>query len=226
MITVKGDKTPLFILDTTHTTYAMKVTGSGHIEHLYYGRKIRLDDGDGLTEQHEFAPGTSAVYSGEQSKFSLDDMRLEMSSYGKGDVREAFLEIVNSDGSMTSDFLYERFSESRGRDGGTEGLPTSYGEDAEVLTVTLADKANALKLELIYCVYPDSDAITRNARLINEGESDVKIRKLMSTQIDLDPDSYVFTTFTGAWAREMKKTLSAPARRSVRVQASAVAPVV
>ena len=50
MITVKGDKTPLFILDTTHTTYAMKVTGSGHIEHLYYGRKIRLDDDDGLTE--------------------------------------------------------------------------------------------------------------------------------------------------------------------------------
>ncbi|MBQ6016994.1 MAG: alpha-galactosidase [Clostridiales bacterium] len=206
MITVKGDKTPLFILDTPHTTYAMKVTGSGHIEHLYYGRKIRLDDDDGLTEQHEFAPGTSAVYSKEQSNFSLDDIRLEMSSYGKGDVREAFLEIVNSDGSMTSDFLYESFSESRGRDGGTEGLPTSYGEDAEVLTVTLADKANALKLELIYCVYPDSDAITRNARLINEGEGDVKIRKLMSTQIDLDPDSYVFTTFTGAWAREMKKT--------------------
>lgn len=206
MITVKGDKNPLYILETSHTSYVMKVTDSGHIEHLYYGRKIHLDDEDGLSEQHEFAPGTSVVYSKEHSNFSLEDMRLEMSSYGKGDVREAFLEIVNPDGSMTSDFLFEKYSESKGRDGGTEGLPTSYGEEAEVLTLTLADKANSLKLELIYCVYPDTDVITRTARLINEGEGDVKIRKLMSTQLDLDPDNYVFTTFTGAWAREMKRT--------------------
>ena len=56
MITVKGDKNPLFILNTAHTTYAMKVLDTGHIEHLYYGRKIHMDDADGLTEQHEFAP--------------------------------------------------------------------------------------------------------------------------------------------------------------------------
>ena len=206
MITVKGDKTPLFILNTGHTTYAMKVLDTGHIEHLYYGRKIHMDDADGLTEQHEFAPGTSAVYSPEEGKFSLDDMRLEMSSYGKGDNREAFIETVNSDGSMTSDFLYSGYEESSGRDGGSEGLPTSYGEDAEVLTVSLTDKENSLKLELIYSVYSDTDVITRSARLVNEGDGDIKIRKIMSSQIDFDPDNYVFTTFTGAWAREMKRT--------------------
>ena len=206
MITVKGDKNPLFILDTGHTTYAMKVLDTGHIEHLYYGRKIHMDDADGLIEQHEFAPGTTVVYSPENANFSLADMRLEMSSFGKGDVREAFLEIVNSDGSMTSDFLYSGYRESKGRDGGTEGLPSSCGEDAEVLTVTLTDKENSLKLELIYCVYPDTDVITRTAELINEGEGDIRIRKLMSCQIDFDPGEYVFSTFTGAWAREMKRT--------------------
>lgn len=206
MITVKGDKTPLFILDTAHTTYAMKVLDSGHVEHLYYGRKIHMDDADGLTEQHEFAPGTTSVYSPENGNFSLDDMRLEMSSYGKGDLREAFLEIVNADGSMTSDFLYSGYSESKGRDGGTEGLPSSYGEDAEVLTITLTDKDNSLKLELLYSVYAETDVITRTANLINEGDGDIKIRKLMSTQIDFDPGNYVFSTFTGAWAREMKRT--------------------
>ena len=206
MITVKGDKNPLFILDTGHTTYAMKVLDTGHIEHLYYGRKIHMDDADGLIEQHEFAPGTTVVYSPENANFSLADMRLEMSSFGKGDVREAFLEIVNSDGSMTSDFLYSGYRESKGRDGGTEGLPSSCGEDAEVLTVTLTDKENSLKLELIYCVYPDTDVITRTAELINEGEVDIRIRKLMSCQIDFDPGEYVFSTFTGAWAREMKRT--------------------
>ena len=206
MITVKGDKNPLFILDTGHTTYAMKVLDTGHIEHLYYGRKIHMDDADGLIEQHEFAPGTTVVYSPENANFSLADMRLEMSSFGKGDVREAFLEIVNSDGSMTSDFLCSGYRESKGRNGGTEGLPSSCGEDAEVLTVTLTDKENSLKLELIYCVYPDTDVITRTAELINEGEGDIRIRKLMSCQIDFDPGEYVFSTFTGAWAREMKRT--------------------
>ena len=206
MITVKGDKNPLFILDTGHTTYAMKVLDTGHIEHLYYGRKIHMDDADGLSEQHEFAPGNTSVYSPENGNFSLEDMRLEMSSYGKGDVREAFLEVGNSDGSTTSDFLFESFAESKGRDGGTEGLPSSYGEDAEVLTLTLTDKENSLKLELIYCVYPDTDVITRTARLINESDGDIRIRKLMSCQIDFDPGNYVFSTFTGAWAREMKRT--------------------
>ena len=206
MITVKGDKHPLFILDTAHTTYAMKVLETGHIEHLYYGRKIHLDSEDGLTEQHEFAPGTSSVYSKEAGNFSLDDMRLEMSSYGKGDLREAFLEIINHDGSMTSDFLYAGCTESKGRDGGTEGLPTAYGEDAEVITITLVDKENSLKLELIYCVYSDTDVITRSARLINESGSDIKINKLMSSQIDFDPGDFVLSTFTGAWAREMKRT--------------------
>ena len=206
MITVKGDNFPLFILNSGHTTYAMKVLDSGHVEHLYYGRKIRLDDEDGLTEQHEFAPGTSVVYSKEHGNFSLDDMRLEMSSYGKGDVREAFIELVNSDGSITSDFLYSGYEESKGRDGGSEGLPSSYGDDAEVLTLKLTDKDNNVRLELIYCVYSDTDVITRTARLLNDGDGDIKIRKIMSTQLDLDPGDYVFTTFTGAWAREMKKT--------------------
>ena len=107
---------------------------------------------------------------------------------------------------MTSDFLYSGYEESKGRDGGTEGLPTSYGEDAEVLTLTLTDKDNYLKLELIYCVYSDTDVITRTARLVNEGDGDIKIEKIMSCQIDFDPGSYVFSTFTGAWAREMKRT--------------------
>ena len=81
MITVKGDKNPLFILDTGHTTYAMKVLDTGHIEHLYYGRKIHMDDADGLTEQHEFAPGTTSVYSpGSKSIWQLMRFLILMST--------------------------------------------------------------------------------------------------------------------------------------------------
>ena len=206
MITVKGDKTPLFILDTAGTTYAMQVAKTGNIEHLYYGKKIHIDDSDGLTEQHEFAPNCTVSYSGEDWRISMQDMRLEVATHGKGDEREASVMLVNPDGSRTSDFVYESHAISKGRDGGSEGLPTAYGEDAEVLTVTLVDKENSIKLELIYCVFENCDVITRSARLINESDGEVRILKLMSAQIDFDPDDYIFSTFTGSWGREMKRT--------------------
>lgn len=209
MITILGEKEPLFVLDTEHTTYAMKVMPSGHIEHLHYGRKIHLDSEDGLTEHQEFPAGNTAVPSKEYGNFTLEDIRLEMSSYGKGDIREPFIELTNADGSSTSDFLFESYSQIKGRNAEEEGeadLPRSYGEDAEILTITLSDKENDLKLDLVYTVYPSSDVITRYAVLKNCCDSDIIIRKIMSTQLDFDPGDYVFTTFTGAWAREMKKT--------------------
>jgi alpha-galactosidase len=209
MITISDGKEPLFVLDTEHTTYAMKVLPSGHIEHLYYGRKIHMDDSDGLSEHQEFPAGNTAVPSGESGNFTLEDIRLEMSSYGKGDIREPFIGITNTDGSSTSDFRYASYTQSKGRtadSGSEEALPRSYGDDAEILTITLTDKENGLELDLVYTVYPECDVITRYSVLRNTGSSDVVINRIMSTQLDLDPGDYVFTTFTGAWAREMKKT--------------------
>ncbi len=208
MINATGDKETLFILDTDHTTYAMKVLPSGQIEHLYYGRKIRISDADGLTEYQEFPAGNTIVPSKEHGNLTLEDVRLEMSSYGKGDIREPFIEIVNSDGSMTSDFRYRLFEKKEGRstaDEGEEDMPRSYGSDAEILEITLEDKENDLELDLVYTVYPSCDVITRYAVVRNGMKNDVVIRKIMSTQLDLDPGEYVFTTFTGAWTREMNR---------------------
>ncbi len=52
---IEGD-CPAFILDTDNTTYALKVLPSGQIEHLYYGKKIRVTDTETLREKHAFAP--------------------------------------------------------------------------------------------------------------------------------------------------------------------------
>ena len=213
MIRIIGDKEPLFVLDTDNTTYAMKVLPSGHVEHLYYGRRIHMDDADGLSEAKGFPPGNTIVPSKDESDISLEDIRLEMSSYGKGDVREAFVEIVNPDGSATSDFRYSSFEQQKGsaapadtNEDADDILPKSYGEDGEILIIKLADKENGLELDLVYTAYPNCDVITRYAVLRNSGEQDITIGKIMSTQLDLDPGDYVFTTFTGAWAREMERT--------------------
>lgn len=214
----KGDKkmilqnNQIFILQTVHTTYAFHVLPSGHLEHLYYGRKIRvkepleIDSIVALVEKHAFTPGSSNSYSKEHMNFSLEDMRLEISGYGKGDIREPFIEVIHADGSYTCDFVYDSFSIEVGKDA-YETLPGSYDEKNEVehLCITMKDRNAKLALELHYYVYEDCDVITRSARFLNDSEDRVKLTRLMSTQLDFETADYVISTFNGAWAREMRR---------------------
>ena len=201
MITVK-DK--LFVLDTERTTYAFRIMPSGHLEHLYYGRKIHLDSEDGLYEQWEFAPGNSSIYDEENKNISLEDIKLEVSAPGKGDVREPSLELVNTDGSFTSDFVYEKHEISKGRERDNV-LPVAYGDGADVLKVLLNDRENDITLTLIYTVFEECDVITRSCVVTNRSDGEVGISRIMSMQLDFDPGDYSFTTFNGAWTREMGK---------------------
>ena len=184
------------------------------MEHLYYGRKITLPDEkacEALTEKHAFPPGNTNIYRGaderEYPAFSLEDIRLEMSSYGKGDIREPFLEITHADGSYTSDFVFDKAEITKGKEE-YQTLPGSYDESGEVehLCITLKDRSYQLALELHYFVYEDCDVITRSAKLVNESAEAITLHRLMSMQIDFDMSGFIFTTFSGAWAREMKRT--------------------
>ncbi|MBR1508184.1 MAG: alpha-galactosidase [Eubacterium sp.] len=204
MIKKKND---LIILHTEHTSYVMRVLPSGHVEHLYYGKRIHVSRGESaLFEKHEFPPGDTSVYSDEHKKYSLNDMRLEMSSYGKGDHREPFIEASDANGSLTLDFTYDSTLVKSGKVQ-METLPGSYGDNSEVdtLTIYLRDLQRDMTLELHYHVYEKRDVITRRAVLVNEGEKSVHLLRLMSCQIDFDPGDYTFHTFTGAWTREMMR---------------------
>jgi len=202
MIRVFNDKT--FVLDTKNTTYAFELKDTGHLEHLYYGKGITLYDSDGLAEQKEFIQGNTNVVDDEHKNMTLEDIKLEMSSLGKGDIREPMIEVVNPDGSRTSDFRYESYEIAETKEE-SKDLPSSYG-DAKTLTVTLKDKNSGLRLDLKYYVFEAVDVISRAAVLENLSPGDVRIDRLMSTLVDFDRGEYTFHTFTGAWAREMNKT--------------------
>ena len=123
-----------FVLDTAHTTYAFSILPGGHPEHLYYGRTIHIehpDDLEILVEKHVFAPGNVNICEKEHAGFSLEDVRLEMSSYGKGDIREPFVEAILYDGAGTLDFRYED-AVITGEKDALDGLPGSYGSAGEV----------------------------------------------------------------------------------------------
>ena len=200
----------IFHLETEHTSYLFQVMETGHLEHLYYGRKLHVaGQAESLREQHAFAPGNTNLYDNDHKNFTLEDIRLEMSSYGKGDIREPFVEIKHADGSMTSDFRYETYEITKGDRAQREStLPASYDETGEVmhLAVSLWDRQYDLELVLYYHVYEECDVITRSALLRNHGKEPVNLLRLMSMQLDLDKTCYIMSIFNGAWAREMKRT--------------------
>lgn len=198
----------LFVLDTANSTYAFQVLPTGHLEHLYYGQKIQITSEDVavLTEKHTCLPGNTVCYSPDYPALGLEDVCLEMSSHGKGDIREPFIEVTHADGSYTSDFLFEA-GEIRPGKAPFATLPGSYEEkgNVEELVVTLKDKQYDLALELHYFVFAEYDVISRSSRLLNTSQEEITLERLMSMQLDFSRSDWTFTTFHGAWAREMKK---------------------
>ncbi len=199
-----------FILDTKNTSYIFRVMKSGQLEHLYYGKKMHIKDASDLgclVERRSFAPGNTQVYSDAHKELTLEDCSLEMSSYGKGDHREPFLEVKHSDGSVTNDFTCTAYAIEAGKTS-FETLPGSYGEEKDVATldVMLKDREYNIELHLLYYVYEKCDVITRAAKIINNSEDTVILNRLMSVQLDLDTTGYMLTTFSGAWTREMRRT--------------------
>ncbi len=205
----------VFTLETKNTSYIFCVDEPGLLQHLYYGSKIDISN-DGLTALRQKAPnpnGCSTVLAKETPTLSLDDTCLEFSTRGKGDMREAFVELELCDGSRTSDFRYWQHT-IRTEKISPEGLPASYFEEsasagkqsqtAESLVIKCRDKNSDAVLELVYTAFEDCDCITRSARLINSGESDIMVRRLMSLQLDVEWERAKVTSFHGDWAREMR----------------------
>ncbi|MBR5421164.1 MAG: alpha-galactosidase [Lachnospiraceae bacterium] len=209
MIEVKEfeENKPLFILSGKHITYVMKVLDNGQIEHLYFGPKIAVASSDGLSEAHEFPPGNTSAYSTEFGSFSAEDMRYEYSALGKGDLREPMLEAIYADGSSTLDPVYVSHEVKKGKPD-LNGLPSSYGneEEVETLGIQLKDRNGSLEMILIYSIFPEADVITRSIHISNSGKAAVMLKRALSMQIDFDAGAYNFHCFTGAWAREMKKS--------------------
>lgn len=207
----------VFVLNTNNTTYALRVMDeSKYLEHLYYGRRIRIstkysentksDIADGFIEQHTFAPGNTITYKPGCEAYTMEDVCLEASFIGKGDIREPFLEAVLPDGSTSLDFVFDNFCIKSGKSS-LNTMPSAYDVNGNVeeLIITMKDRNSDLTLKIKYSVFAECDVITRSVLIKNEGKKDIKLTKVMSNQIDFDSADFVFTCFNGTWTREMSR---------------------
>lgn len=192
-----------FHLQTENTSYILKAMPSGHIEGLYYGRKVsHTEDYTYLYDKHGCGYGNSTPHSQKDKKLSLDHIALEYSTYGKGDYRLPAMQVKHPNGNFTSDFTFVKAEKVLKPT--LKGLPSSYGE-SETLCVTLCDKALGAVLELYYSVFEQANVITRSARLINTGKDTVRIDSIMSMQLDIPRGDWTMLTFDGAWIKERSK---------------------
>lgn len=96
----------VFYLSTQDTSYIFRITKFGHLESIFYGDKIKIQDVSPLTLKQTATIGTSVSYDKSDDLYCLDNMTLEYSGIGKGDFRHSPMEIKMPDGSFVCDFTY------------------------------------------------------------------------------------------------------------------------
>ncbi|MCR5148281.1 MAG: alpha-galactosidase [Eubacterium sp.] len=202
-----------FHLITDNTSYVFMINEAGLPEHVYYGKRIGTKDGNiniaALRERWDFVPGNTIVYDSDNPSLSLEAISSEYSAGGRGDVREAAIRIVHSNGSSTSDFKYVTSEIFNGLTASIENspLPHSYDDSGkyEHLLVVLKDRTYGETLEMHYFVYPEENVITRSVKLINSGEKDIVVDRLLSCCLELPFTALKLTGFRGSWAHEMNR---------------------
>lgn len=197
----------VFVLNTKNTTYCFCVLPSGHLGHLHYGSSVDFQGSyQAVFPECEFAEGNLVVYGEDYPSIALENRNLEITTRGKGDIREPMIDLTYANGSTSCDFLYSDYRIEKKAP--LVGLPSAYdeSEETETLIVILEDKNYGMVLELCYSVFYDSNVITRSGKLKNQSENDVKINRFMSCQLDKDQGPYVLSTFKGAWTREMNRS--------------------
>ena len=164
-------------LDTAATTLVIRADTA---EYLYYGQ--RLGGGD-----------IAAIPSAGKKLFSCP---------GTNDYTEYSLLFESADGGFAADL---QFSKARVLAEKPEipGLPSSYG-DGKTLELKYVDAASRLSLFLYYTAFDNSDVIAVSSRLVNGTRKPVRLRRLMSLQLDLTGD-YSVVTFDGGWAHERQR---------------------
>ncbi len=214
-----------FRLETAHTSYWFRVTPFGHLEHVWYGPKLKVptvamergaegeagactDDcgalWDALSLKRTIAPGSSVIYDVSDPLYCMNVLPQEWSTQGRGDYRETPCELTMPDGTAIHDFQYK----GRKIVDGTcepETLPGAYvtdGGGVQTLVIYLQDSLQKVYLTLYYTVYEETDVITRRAVLRNEEEQSLTIHKLLSSMVDIPDRHYRMLTFDGTWIRE------------------------
>lgn len=197
------EETKTFHLTNGKISYIMTVLPNGHLGNLYYGKAIRdREDFSHLLELVQ-RPMFQYVYDDDRL-FSLESVKQELPVYGTTDYRAPMVEVLQSNGSRISDFVYVSHEVNEGKPK-LEALPATYtgnDDEAETLIVTLKDSLTGIKARMLYTIWSDRPVIAKSVEYVNEGTEAVHLTTAYSMCLDLPDPDYQWMQLSGAWARE------------------------
>lgn len=180
-----NEETNVFTLRTRTTMYQMQVGRYGTLLHLYYGEDLGDEEvSHGIVNLDRGFSG-NPYEADRDRKFSLDVLPQEYTAEGNGDYRIQGIEAEQEDGSHVLQLKYHCHTVRKGKYA-LAGLPAMFaGEnESETLEITLRDELSGVCVKLLYGVLWDCDIITRAAKVINSGEREVTLRRVMSMEVD------------------------------------------
>ncbi len=190
----------IFKLDTNNTSYCIALVDAfGYIGHAYYGKKISDTDLSYLTRIYE-APYVPSRNARDKLSF-LDSFPMEYPTHGIGDFREDCISVQTQKGHSALELGFVRYEILNGKPA-LEGLPATFGDNAQTLIITLRDTVTGVEADLYYSIFEDSDAIARSVKVRNAGDEAVYLTKVLSASLDMDDKDFELLTMHGSWARE------------------------
>lgn len=199
-----------FYLETTKTSHWMRVSHSGVLETLHFGKKIKTTTYIGaIRDKHYIQTGNALCFSEKYPTINLNNMCTETSTPDNGDFRESALIVeYGKRGTVALNMLYKSHRIFAGKPRTFSGLPESYGskENCSTLEVTMVDEGFPFMLLLYYTVFDDCDTMVRHSVFVNNSKEEVVIKNLSSLQLDLFDSNWNLLSFDGAWARERELT--------------------
>ncbi|MCH1961854.1 alpha-galactosidase [Clostridium perfringens] len=191
-----------FHLRTKNTSYVLKVMETGHLSHLYWGRKLKADNLEYFFRRRCF--GSFAANTDNISGFQLELIPQECPTFGATDLRSPSLEFQYEDGTSATDLRYKSHRIYEGKQS-LSGLPAVYVENEEEATsleITLVDSLKGLEVILTYNVFENFDAITRSLKIVNNSDEKINIERVLSANVDFTTDEFDFIQISGSWGRE------------------------
>lgn len=198
-----SDQRNQFHLTNGQISYIFQVLKNGSLGQLYLGKALRHREDFSHFQRNDLPTAASCHFYQDDPAFSLETTRQEYPVPGKGDFREAAIEVVDSEGRLGNLFAYKGYEVVKGKPPLT-GLPATYAgeEEATTLIVTLEDHQVSARLQLSYTIFHHLPVITRSVKIENIGAHKLSLTKIMSSSIDLPDSEYKMVHLSGTWSRE------------------------
>jgi len=194
-----------FFLHSGGSTYVLGIAAQGLPVHLYWGAPLACGGMEDvfIPKGRAFSPNPIPG----DADFSLDTAPCEYPVYGSSDFRSPAIEVFHpASGSRLLALRYAGHRIVAGKPA-LEGLPateTDSPDEARTLILTLRDHDARIAVELHYTAFTRHPVLTRSARILNEGDRPVALRRALSASVDFPARfrDFHFVHLHGAWARE------------------------